>query len=311
MSLAAPDGPATKASAPRLAPELSAYLIILTGAACIGFSAVFVRYADVGPAAIGFWRMVFALPLLMTWQMRQVGGHRRGWAGGAGWRNWPAIAAGLAFATDVTLFNAALERTSIASASLLGNLSPIFVVLGAWLFFRQRPSLRLLGTLALAVAGAVLLVLPKIDGTGMVQSSRGLLGDGLAAAAALAYALYLLAVRRARDDIGAGEVALVSTLVCMVACLGAAFAMGETILPGSWQGWLAVIALGMVSHAMGQGLITISLGTMGASAASLVLVFPAVVSIAAAWVIFSETPTPVQLVGGVAILVAVALARRT
>lgn len=309
MSLASPD---TVLPEPRLRPELGAYIAILAGATCIGFSAVFVRFSDVGPAAIGFWRMVFALPLLVTWQMRQTGGGRHGWLGGAGWLSWPAIAAGLAFATDVTLFNAALERTSIASASLLGNLSPIFVVLGAWLFFRQRPSLRLVGTLTLAIGGAVLLVLPKFDAAASPGMSGGqaLFGDGLAAAAALAYALYLLAVRRARDAVGAGEVALVSTLVCMVACLAAAFAMGETILPGSWQGWLAVIALGMISHAMGQGLITLSLGTMGASAASLVLVFPAVVSIAAAWLIFSETPTPVQLVGGVAILVAVALARR-
>ena len=198
---------------------------------------------------------------------------------------------------------------TVASAALLGNLSPIFVVLGAWLFFRQRPTLRILGALALAVGGAVLLVLPKLEGAGWT-SGAGLLGDGLAATAALAYALYLLAVRRARDDVGAGEVALVSTLVCMVACLVAALAMGEQIMPRSWQGWLAVIALGMVAHAMGQGLITLSLGTMGASAASLVLVFPALVSIAAAWLLFAETPTPVQFLGGFAILVAVALARR-
>lgn len=306
MSLAAPE---TTLSKPALVPELSAFVAILLGATCIGFSAVFVRYSDVGPAAIGFWRMVFALPLLVLWQIRQAGGGIRGWTGGAGWRSWPTLAAGLAFATDVTLFNAALERTTIASASLLGNLSPVFVVLGAWLFLRQRPSLRLVGTLALAVGGAVLLVLPKFDGAA-TQSAHGLTGDIFATAAALAYALYLLAVRRARDTARAGEVALVSTLVCMIACLIAAFAMGETILPGSLQGWLAAIALGMVSHAMGQGLITLSLGTMGASAASLVLVFPAVVSIAAAWAIFSETPSPVQFVGGFAILLAVALARR-
>jgi drug/metabolite transporter (DMT)-like permease len=306
MSLAAPEATLPKS---RTAPDLSAYLAILTGATCIGFSAVFVRYADVGPAAMGFWRMIFALPLLMIWQMRQADGHAHGWIGGAGWRNWAAIAAGIAFAADVTLFNAAVVSTTVASAALLGNLSPIFVVLGAWLFFRQRPTLRILGALALAVGGAVLLVLPKLDGAGWT-SGAGLLGDGLAATAALAYALYLLAVRRARDDVGAGEVALVSTLVCMAGCLVAALAMGEQIMPRSWQGWLAVIALGMVAHAMGQGLITLSLGTMGASAASLVLVFPALVSIAAAWLLFAETPTPVQFIGGFAILVAVALARR-
>jgi drug/metabolite transporter (DMT)-like permease len=85
---------------------------------------------------------------------------------------------------------------------------------------------------------------------------------------------------------------------------------GETILPQSLQGWLAVIALGLVSHALGQGLITLSLGSYGASAASLVMVWPALVSVLAAWALFAEQPSPAQAFGGVAILAAVLLVRK-
>ena len=68
--------------------------------------------------------------------------------------------------------------------------------------------------------------------------------------------------------------------------------------------------LGLVSHALGQGLITLSLGSYGAGAASLVMVWPALVSVLAAWALFGEQPTPVQAFGGVAILAAVLLVRR-
>jgi drug/metabolite transporter (DMT)-like permease len=132
----------------------------------------------------------------------------------------------------------------------------------------------------------------------------------LATGAAIAYAGYILAVRRARDGADAGRIGLISSLVCAVFCLGTALALGETLLPASLSGWLAVAGLGLVSHALGQGLITLSLGSYGASAASLVMVWPALVSVLAAWAIFGEQPDMAQAFGGIAILAAVLLVRR-
>ena len=287
-------------------PALAMFLALLTGATCIGFSGIFVRLADVGPAAAGFWRMLFALPVLVAWTALE---QRRPTGEKIGRGAFIAVAlAGLAFGIDVTLYNAALGHTTIANASLLGNLSPVGVVLGGWLLLGDKPSRRILGALMLAVAGAILLVLPKFVGAGQVTGN--LFGDGLAFGAALSYAAYILAVRRARDGSGAGYVSLVSSAICAVFCLVAALALGEQIIPMSLQGWLAVAALGLVSHALGQGLITLSLGSYGAGAASLVMVWPALVSVLAAWALFGEQPTPVQAFGGVAILAAVLLVRR-
>jgi len=287
-------------------PALAMFIALLTGATCIGFSGIFVRLADVGPAAAGFWRMLFAVPVLIAWTALE---RRKPAAGKIGNGAFIAVAlAGVTFGIDVTLYNAALGHTTIANASLLGNLSPVGVVLGGWLLLGDRPSRRILGALMLAVAGAILLVLPKF--TGAERVTGNLFGDGLAVGAALSYAAYILAVRRARDRSGAGYVSLVSSAICAVFCLVAALVLGEQIIPASLQGWLAVAALGLVSHALGQGLITLSLGSYGAGAASLVMVWPALVSVLAAWAIFGEQPTPVQAFGGVAILAAVLLVRR-
>lgn len=287
-------------------PALAMFFTLLAGATCIGFSGIFVRLADVGPAAAGFWRMLFAVPVLIAWtalEQRKPAGRKVG--NGA----FIAVAlAGLTFGIDVTLYNAALGHTTIANASLLGNLSPVGVVLGGWLLLGERPSRRILGALTLAVAGAALLVLPKFTGSERVTGN--LFGDSLAVGAAFSYAAYILAVRRARDGAGAGYVSLVSSAICAVFCLVAALVLGEQVIPASLQGWLAVAALGLVSHALGQGLITLSLGSYGASAASLVMVWPALVSVLAAWALFGEQPSPVQAFGGVAILAAVLMVRR-
>lgn len=86
--------------------------------------------------------------------------------------------------------------------------------------------------------------------------------------------------------------------------------MGESILPQSAAGWLAVIALGVVSHALGQGLITVGLGGVAPSLAAVVLIYPAILSTALAAALFGEIPTALQLIGGGMILAALLLARR-
>lgn len=288
-------------------PSLAMFLALLAGATCIGFSGVFVRFADVGPAAAGFWRMIFALPVLAAWTALEQRKPTEGAVRSGAWG--PIALAGLAFAVDVSLYNASLGFTSIANASLLGNLSPVAVVLGGWLLLGEKPTRRVLGALLLAIGGAILLVLPKLAAASG-QLASGTFGDTLAIGAAIAYAGYILAIRRARDLADAGRIGLISSAFCAVFCLAAALGLGETILPQSPQGWLAVIALGLVSHALGQGLITLSLGHYGAGAASLVMVWPALVSVLAAWAIFAEQPSPAQAFGGVAILAAVLLVRR-
>ncbi len=298
--------PATALPAPT-APALAMFVALLTGATCIGFSGVFVRFADVGPAAAGFWRMIFALPVLALWTGLER--RRADQPAATAAALLPIVLAGLAFGVDVVLYNAALGFTTIANASLLGNLSPVAVVLGGWLLFAERPSRRILGALALAIGGALMLVLPKLAGSATTIPGS-LFGDSLAVGAALSYAAYIMAVRRARDRAEAGRISLISSAICAVFCLVAALVLGEAILPSSLQGWLAVIALGLVSHALGQGLITLSLGQYGASAASLVMVWPALVAVLAAWAFFGEQPSPAQAFGGIAILAAVLMVRK-
>ncbi|MGN6099208.1 MAG: EamA family transporter [Bosea sp. (in: a-proteobacteria)] len=173
-------------------PALAMFVALLAGATFFGFSGIFVRLSDVGPAAAGFWRMLFAMPVLVAWTAFErrkpaaAGPVRRGAYG--------AIAlAGLTFGVDVVLYNASLGFTTIANASLLGNLAPVGVVLGGWLILGDRPSRRILGALMLAIAGALLLVLPKF--TGNPAASGDLFGDTLAFGGVAILAAVLL-VRR-------------------------------------------------------------------------------------------------------------------
>ena len=41
------------------------FLMLALGATLIGFAPIFVKWSDLSPAAIAFWRMFLAIPLLI------------------------------------------------------------------------------------------------------------------------------------------------------------------------------------------------------------------------------------------------------
>jgi len=74
-------------------------------------------------------------------------------------------AGGIFFALDLAFYNTSILKTSAANATLLGNNTPIFVGLFAWLIFRQKPVLSFLAGLLLALSGAAVIVSADHRGT--------------------------------------------------------------------------------------------------------------------------------------------------
>ena len=112
------------------------------------------RLADTGPVAAGFWRLSLALPFL--WLLARAAGQPVRWPG---W--WLAIAiAGAAafFAADLGAWHAGIRLTKLGNATLFGNAgSFVFVAWGLWLV-RSWPKGVQAVALALAGAGAALLM---------------------------------------------------------------------------------------------------------------------------------------------------------
>src|SRR5438552_8788813 len=151
-----------------------AFLALIGGATGIGFAPVLVRLSETGPSATAFYRLLFALPLLWLWasmDQRKPSSFRR-----PGSRRDFAllIVAGLFFTGDLSIWHWSLQFTTVANATLLTNLAPIFVTVGARIVFGDRVTPGFVLGMTLALGGAVLLV-----GTSYTLSARHLLGDAL------------------------------------------------------------------------------------------------------------------------------------
>jgi len=279
-------------------------LALVGGAIAIGFAPIFVRWSEVGLNATAFWRLALALPAL--WLLsRQSGAEPLLPARGRGL----LVIAGLCFALDLCFWHASIALTSVANATLLANLTPIFVVLFYWLVMRKRPTLRFSVGAGLALAGAAGLALGSRPPAGN-PGGNVLLGDLYGVITAFAYAGYLLAAERARTAGSALQVTLASTAVAMLVTGGVALFFGENFWPASGTGWAVLLGLALLVHVIGQGGIIWALGQLPASLSSVVILIQPVVAAGLGWLWLGEGLGLLDAVCASLVLTGVLIARR-
>ncbi|MHB8529916.1 MAG: DMT family transporter [Caulobacteraceae bacterium] len=279
-----------------------ALVILLLGAITIATSPILFRLSHTGPAAAGCWRLLFALPWLAPFALR----------GGRTGRGFSLVLvlAGVMFAGDLACWHYAIRYTSVANATVLSNLSPVLVTLGAWALWRERPSGGFVAGLAAALAGAVVMAMSRA-GHGQPIAHTGL-GNALGAATAGWYGLYFLAVRKARARHTTAEVMIWSSLVGAPILMGLALALREPLVPPGLSGWAALAGLGL-AQAAGQGAIAWALGRLSAATAAVVVLIQPIAAALFAWTVLGEDITWLQSLGGAMAIggVAFAVSRRS
>jgi drug/metabolite transporter (DMT)-like permease len=216
---------------------------------------------------------------------------------------------------QVAFFNA-LQYLPVAVALLLEYLGPILVIVWVWLVRGQPPSRRTVLGAAVALFGLTLVV--------RLWSGVGLSAHGLVwgLAAAVCQAAYFLIADRAGSatpplvlaGVGMTVGAVVVALLGLVGALPVVIDTAATgvVLGGADVGWpvaatLLVVVASVIAYLTGVGAIS----RVGAARGSLVALLEVVASAVASWLLLGQVPAAAQTVGGVLILVGVALTVRT
>ena len=277
-------------------------LAALLGAACISFSGIFYRYAEVSPSTGTVFRALFGLPLLILVGLAE----QRRYGGLPSTTIRLAAIAGLFFAGDLLLWHHAIEAVGAGLATVLGNLQVIVVGIVAWLLLGERPSRSTLLALPVVLVG-VLLISGAVgaDAYGADPALGVVLGIGTA----LCYAGYLLVIRRGLRDPRrpAGPVAVATVFVALAASIvGVVGGDFDPTPPIASLGWLAV--LGVTSQSAGYLLISISLPRLPAVITSIILLAQPVMTVILSTVLLGETPSVTQLLGVVFVIGGIAAA---
>jgi drug/metabolite transporter (DMT)-like permease len=282
----------------------TAFAALCLGAAAMGISPIFVRYAaaDVGPYASAFWRVALALPVLYGWMRLEEA--RGGAARPPRAFSKATCLAGVFFAGDLFFWHIAILRTTVANATFFATTAPLFVILVSWLVLRQHIARRTVAGLALCLGGGAALI-----GQSLEVAPARLWGDFYGLATALFFGLYFIAVERAREQTGAARITFESGVITSAILLFVALFLDGRVWPSTATGLSALVAMALVSHAGGQGLLAVALGRLPATFSSLVIFLEALVAAMFGWIILGEALALVQMLGGALILVGIFVAR--
>lgn len=274
------------------------YLALLGGVLALSFSALFVRWASASGGAPGtvtsFYRMAIAtlaiLPFLVNQQKKAE--NKISWK----WLPLPIIA-GVFSGLDHGIWSTSIQYTRVANATLLNNISPLWVAFVAAMVFKEKLAGRFWLGLGLTLAGAGI-----VFGNDIVSNPHLSWGDALALIASLFYAGYFLFTQLSRKHlttiVHVWFVCLAAGMVLLIGCL----AMKQPLLGYPPPVYLAFLGAGLISQTFGYSVIGYALGHLPASVVAPTIVAQPVITSLLAIPLFGESLHLTQWVGGAIVL---------
>jgi drug/metabolite transporter (DMT)-like permease len=273
--------------------SLRAYLALVFGLLCIGFSAIFVSWANAPGAVTGFYRMVLAvLVLALPFLRRQAERSRLPRREVA-----IALAGGVFFASDLIFWNTGVLLAGATNPTLMGNTAPIWVGLGALIFFRERLPVPFWAGLGLAVGGAAVII-----GIDVGRGPAPGLGTLFGLIAGVFYGGYFLITQRSRVRLDALSNFWLGAVSATVALGIAAIVLDQPLTGYSGFTYVNFLALGLVVQVGGQFAFSYALGYLPASVVSPVGLGQPVVTALLALPLLGESINLSQGLGGIAVL---------
>lgn len=278
------------------------YLALGVGILALAFSAMFVRWAAAPGPVTGFYRMSLAALILLPVFVRR----RPSLAALPRAELLVPVFGGLLTAFDHAFWNTAVQYTSAANATLLGNTSPIYVALIAWLVFRERLSGMFWLGLALSLTGAAVVL-----GSDFLRHPTLGWGDLLALIAGVFYAGYFLVTQHGRKRLDTLSYIWIVVLSAALALLVISLLAGMPLTGYPPQTYLAFAGAAIVSQIVGYLSVGYALGHLPASTVSPTMIGQPVLTALFAIPLLGEALIPAQWLGGLVVLTGIYLVHRS
>ncbi|WP_086619972.1 DMT family transporter [Erythrobacter tepidarius] len=272
-------------------------LALLGGNVALAIGPWFVRVADTGPVAAGFWRLFLALPFMAV--LARANGQR---LTGIPAPTLALVALGaVTFALDLASWHIGIGMTRLGNATLFGNAGSIVLLFWGVIVHRMLPGRLEWLAIVFALAGAAILM-----GRSLEISQETLIGDLFSVAAGLLYAVYLLTLQNARGAFGSWSLLVWVSIFGAPVLLVIALALGEPVWPGDWG---PVIGLFILSQLVGQGLMVFALKYYPPLVVGLALLTQPAVASVYGWLAFGEVLSGLDIVGMLLVGAALAVSR--
>ena len=247
---------------------------------------LFTKGVNAGAWDVIFWRSVFGVVIMGAYIIA-----RGRWATEFTNMGKPGWAVTLVGASGMVAFIPAFKLTSIANVSLIYAVTPLIAALIAWGWLDVKATKPIIIGAIVAFLGVLVIVSGSLGG---IELS----GDLLALWMAIALAIMMVIYQRYPDTPAAGP-AVLSLLISLPFALG----FGDPFHVSNWEimilaGFGVVFAIGAVT--LGEGA-----KRLPAAETALLSILEAPFAPVFAWIVLSELPSGLTIIGGLIILAGV------
>ena len=274
------------------------YFILVVSVMTIAWSPLLTRWSEAPGVITSFFRTFIAAVVLSVPFLRK----RSSYSSIKMQHIVLAVFAGVAFALDNALWATGVTLAGASNPTFLVNTSPVWVGLGAMLFFREQLGNRFWFGLVLAIAGSALIL--EVDWSHSVISDTGSL-YGLMGG--FFYAGFLLVGQKARYHIDAVPFFFIALCSCSCVLAILALILRYPISGYSTSTYLIFVLLGTIMTAGAWLAITYALGKLSAAIVAPIMLGQPVITAVLAHYILLEKLDRWQIMGAVAVLIGVLL----
>ncbi len=272
-------------------------LALAIGIICISIFPILVRLQLTSGLISAFYRMAIALGLLLPYilitkkfqlpNMKLL---------------LTAIICGILFASDVAVWNIAIQKSTATQATLLTNLAPVWVGIMSYFFLKNKPVINFwIGTLV-AILGMVTLV-----GFSFFTNLDFDMAFSLAILSGILYAIYILVSKNVLSKVDVYSFMTI-TLIASTVFLGIInFFADEAFCGFSNNAWLVLFIQGAVCQLIAWLLISYATQNMRATRVSLSLLSQGVIATFLAWLFIDEQVTLQMIIGGIILLFGISI----
>ena len=277
------------------------YLTLFLGVLALSTSAIFVKLAAAPSAITAFYRLLFALLLLLPlllldktyWQdLRSLS--RRQYQTG--------LLSGLFLAIHYILWFESLNYTSVASSTVIVTLQPLFSFVGGYFLFKERFNFGAIISSIVALLGSFIIAWGDFQ-----ISMQALYGDLLAFIAAGFITAYFFIGQHMRQKLAVVPYSILGYAASAFFLAVYAISQQLSFIDYSQNTWAAFLGIAFISTILGQMLLNWLLKWLSTSVISMSILGETIGTCILAYFILGEVLTLRQGIGIVVTLVGLGL----
>lgn len=279
--------------------ERNPIIMLMIGIMGVSVSAILVRLADAPSAVIATLRLSWTV-LLLTPMVFFKRDNRAELMKTEGKKLRLCIISGICLAFHFLSWFESLKHTSVASSLAFGCTEVIWVSIGFFLFLKGMMTKKETLCIIVTVAGSLLIAFADSG-----VSGRHLYGDMLALFSAVLVSVYTLIGREARKTMTTTIYTYIVYITCTVVLIGVTVLQGYSLKEFDTRAVVTCFCLAVFSTLLGHSVFSWCLKYFSPSfVAASKLCEPVIASVIAVF-LFGEIPVPMQLAGGIIVLIGV------